>query len=195
VGDAEPEMGIAEISGGRKLRHNARGRIERLFAAEVWDVFEWNYFDFVDIEFSDGGVRYGKRLAVHLIFADVHGDCLVSQEIAERFTGDLQKAIAESKAFAIGAYADALMAGDALPVAKRTEIAAKLSRLTEFRGIYDRADLRIEIQRFDKELMKNERRTVGRLDGRLLESMRTRRGSSRITIRAWRRLSGRTQRH
>lgn len=81
--------------------------------------------------------------------------------------GDLQKAIAESKAFAVGAYADALMAGDALPAAKRTEIAQKLSRLTGISAEYiDRADLRIEIQRFDKELMKNERRTVGRLDGR-----------------------------
>jgi len=81
--------------------------------------------------------------------------------------GDLQKAIAESKAFATGAYADALMAGDALPVAKRTEIAQKLSRLTGISADYvDRADLRIEIQRFDKELMKSERRTVGRLDGR-----------------------------
>jgi len=81
--------------------------------------------------------------------------------------GDLQKAIAESKAFAVGAYADALMAGDALPAAKRAEIAQKLSRLTGISAEYiDRADLRIEIQRFDKELMKNERRTVGRLDGR-----------------------------
>src|SRR5882757_3151041 len=81
--------------------------------------------------------------------------------------GNLQKAIAESKAFAVGAYADALMAGDALPAAKRTEIAQRLSRLTGISAEYiDRADLRIEIQRFDKELMKNERRTVGRLDGR-----------------------------
>jgi len=81
--------------------------------------------------------------------------------------GDLQKAIAESKAFATGSYADALMAGDALPAAKRTEIAQKLSRLTGISADYvDRADLRIEIQRFDKELMKTERRTVGRLDGR-----------------------------
>ena len=81
--------------------------------------------------------------------------------------GDLQKAIAESKAFATGSYADALMAGDALPAAKRTEIAQKLSRLTGISADYvDRADLRIEIQRFDKELMKSERRTVGRLDGR-----------------------------
>src|SRR5882724_3451684 len=87
MGDAEPEMGFAEISSRRELRDDARGGFERVFAAAVRNVFDWNYFDFVDIEFSDGGVRYGKRLAVHLIFADVHGDCLVSQEIAERFTG------------------------------------------------------------------------------------------------------------
>ena len=81
--------------------------------------------------------------------------------------GDFEKAINESKAFAVGAYADALMAGDALPAAKRTEIAQKLSRLTGLSSEYiDRADLRIEIFRFDKELMKSERRTVGRLDGR-----------------------------
>jgi carboxypeptidase C (cathepsin A) len=81
--------------------------------------------------------------------------------------GDLQKAIAESKAFATGEYADALLKGDALPAAKRTEIAQKLSRLTGISADYiDRANLRIEIQRFDKELMKSERRTVGRLDGR-----------------------------
>ena len=81
--------------------------------------------------------------------------------------GGLEKAVAESKAFAVGGYADALMAGDALSATKRTEIAQKLSRLTGISADYiDRADLRIEIQRFDKELMKNERRTVGRLDGR-----------------------------
>src|SRR5215471_12556230 len=43
---------------------------------------------------------------------------------------DLQKAIQESKAFAIGEYQDALTAGDTLPAAKRTEIAQKVARLT-----------------------------------------------------------------
>jgi carboxypeptidase C (cathepsin A) len=81
--------------------------------------------------------------------------------------GGLQKAIDESRAFATGEYADALMKGDTLSAAKRTEVAQKLSRLTGISADYIvRADLRIEIQRFDKELMKNERRTVGRLDGR-----------------------------
>jgi carboxypeptidase C (cathepsin A) len=81
--------------------------------------------------------------------------------------GGLQKAVDESRAFATGEYADALMKGDALAAAKRTEVAQKLARLTGISADYiDRADLRIEIQRFDKELMKSERRTVGRLDGR-----------------------------
>jgi len=81
--------------------------------------------------------------------------------------GDLQKAISESKVFAVSEYADALMKGDALPRERRSDIAQKLSRLTGLSADYiDRANLRIEIQRFDKELMKNERKTVGRLDGR-----------------------------
>ena len=80
---------------------------------------------------------------------------------------DLQKAVNESRTFAGGEYADALMAGDAVPAAKRAEIAQKVSRLTGLSAEYvDRSNLRIEIQRFDKELLRSERKTVGRLDGR-----------------------------
>src|SRR5258706_2272270 len=87
MGDAEPKVGFAKIFGGRKLRNDARGGLERLSAATVWNVFERNYFDFVDADLSDGGVRYRNRLAVRPLFADIHGDCVVSQEIAERSTG------------------------------------------------------------------------------------------------------------
>src|SRR2546430_14131464 len=80
-------MGLAEIFGGRKVWHDVSVWIKRVSAAAVWNVFEWNYFDFVNFEFSDGGVRYWKRLAVHPLFADIHGDCLVSQKTAERFAG------------------------------------------------------------------------------------------------------------
>jgi len=44
--------------------------------------------------------------------------------------GDLQKAIEESRKLAVGEYADALMAGDALPAPRRSEITQKLARLT-----------------------------------------------------------------
>src|ERR1700686_3613246 len=80
---------------------------------------------------------------------------------------DLQKALQESRNFAAHEYADALMVGDGLPVARRAEIAQKLSRLTGLSAEYlERSNLRIEIQRFDKELLRDQRRTVGRLDGR-----------------------------
>src|SRR5580765_2638594 len=81
--------------------------------------------------------------------------------------GDLQKAVQESRNFAAHEYADALMVGDGLPAARRMEIAQKLSRLMGLSGEYlERSNLRIEIQRFDKELLRDQRRTVGRLDGR-----------------------------
>jgi carboxypeptidase C (cathepsin A) len=118
--------------------------------------------NFQTAEFDTGNDRpYILYLPTYTAIAWYH------KKLPSDLQGDLQKAIAESKVFAVGAYADALMSGDALPAAKRTEVAQKLSRLTGISADYiDRADLRIELQRFDKELMKRERRTVGRLDGR-----------------------------
>lgn len=83
--------------------------------------------------------------------------------------GDLQKALDESRRFAMGEYTDALAAGDALPPARRTEIAQKVARLTGLSQDYiDRTNLRIEIMRFTKELLRSQRRTVGRIDARFL---------------------------
>src|SRR5229473_1547232 len=80
---------------------------------------------------------------------------------------DLRKAVEESRKFAVGEYADALMAGDALPAPRRSEIMQKLARLTGLSPDYiDRTNLRIEIQRFTKELLRSERRTIGRIDAR-----------------------------
>jgi carboxypeptidase C (cathepsin A) len=88
---------------------------------------------------------------------------------AELQQSGLEKAVQESREFASHEYADALMAGDLLPAARHTEIAQKLSRLTGLSAEYlQRSNLRIEIQRYDKELLRDQRRTVGRLDGRFI---------------------------
>src|SRR5260370_9379829 len=59
------------------------------------------------------------------------------------------------------------MAGDALAVSKRTEIMQKVARLTGMApGYIDRPNLRNEIQRFTKELLRSERRPLGRIDAR-----------------------------
>ncbi len=81
--------------------------------------------------------------------------------------GGLEKAVQESREFASHEYSDALTSGDPLPAGRRAEIAQKLARLTGLSPEYlQRSNLRIEIMRFDKELLRDQRRTVGRLDGR-----------------------------
>jgi carboxypeptidase C (cathepsin A) len=79
----------------------------------------------------------------------------------------LRTFLKEAEAFAATEYTLALMKGDAMSRAERRLI---LSRLAYFTGLsedyLDRTDLRINIFRFIKELLRDERRTVGRLDSR-----------------------------
>ncbi len=70
------------------------------------------------------------------------------------------------EAFAGGDYPSALAKGDRLSAAERAgDREARWRATPGSRETYvDEADLRIEIQRFCKELLRDERRTVGRLD-------------------------------
>ncbi|MGE5124235.1 MAG: S10 family peptidase [Acidobacteriaceae bacterium] len=80
---------------------------------------------------------------------------------------DLQGTIQEVESFALGDYAHALMQGDDLPDEDRVQIARKLARYTGLSEDYiERTNLRIEIFRFTKELLRHVKRTVGRLDSR-----------------------------
>ncbi len=82
-------------------------------------------------------------------------------------TGTLEHAIAESEQFALGDYTHALMQGDRLSDQDRRDVTAKLARLTGLSPAYiEQTNLRVKIDRFDKELLRTQRRTVGRLDGR-----------------------------
>jgi carboxypeptidase C (cathepsin A) len=81
--------------------------------------------------------------------------------------GDLRKTLDEVERWAATDYTIALAKGDRLTPAERQEVIDRLNRYTGLSKEYiDQSDLRIEIQRFDKELLRSERRTVGRLDGR-----------------------------
>ena len=87
--------------------------------------------------------------------------------LADRQSLDLADFLAEVRAFALGEYTLALMQGAALSAEARSVIAEKLARYTGLAADWiERADLRIEIHRFTKELLRHERRTVGRLDSR-----------------------------
>jgi carboxypeptidase C (cathepsin A) len=81
---------------------------------------------------------------------------------------DRKKALAEAEQFARGDYTLALMKGSRLSADERAAVRRKLARLTGLSEDYvERCNLRIEIQRFAKELLRGERRTVGRFDSRI----------------------------
>ena len=89
----------------------------------------------------------------------------------KKLAPDLQKDFAatrrEAEAFAMGPYFGALHRGAALPADERRTIATQLARLTGLTTDFvERCNLRIEIMRFCKELLREKRRTVGRLDSR-----------------------------
>jgi carboxypeptidase C (cathepsin A) len=78
------------------------------------------------------------------------------------------KALEESQQFASHEYALALMKGDAISSEERAQTAQKLARLTGLSAKFvDQSNLRVPIFRFTKELLRDERRTVGRYDSRL----------------------------
>ncbi len=79
----------------------------------------------------------------------------------------LRELLREVEAFAGGEYASALFQGARLAPAERTRLAAKIARFTGLSPEYvERTELRVEILRFCKELLRAEGRTVGRLDSR-----------------------------
>ncbi len=80
---------------------------------------------------------------------------------------DLEAFLKEVEEFAIGEYASALMLGDSLPEDRKTALIAKLHQYTGLSEKYlAQTNYRIEISRFVKELLREEEKTVGRLDGR-----------------------------
>lgn len=87
--------------------------------------------------------------------------------LAEDLQGDLRKTLDEAERWAATDYTVALAKGSALSEQERREVVGQLARYTGLEERYvENSDLRIEIHRFCKELLRNEKRTVGRLDSR-----------------------------
>jgi carboxypeptidase C (cathepsin A) len=85
--------------------------------------------------------------------------------------GDLTKALAEARAFADGEYATALLKGNSLSAEQRRAVGQKVARLTGLTPEYvERTNLRVEPGRFRKELLRDQRLSVGRLDARFTAS-------------------------
>ncbi|MGB7859763.1 MAG: peptidase S10 [Acidimicrobiia bacterium] len=81
----------------------------------------------------------------------------------------LRDLLDEVEEFALGEYWTALARGDRLDADRRAEIAEKIREFTGLSETFiDQYDLRIHIMRFCKELLRDTKRTVGRLDSRYI---------------------------
>jgi len=77
--------------------------------------------------------------------------------------------VQSARDFAIGEYADALLQGSTLSASERDDVVRKMHAFTGLSERFIRnADLRVEPGEFEKELLRADNRTVGRLDGRFL---------------------------
>lgn len=89
------------------------------------------------------------------------------KRLNEALQADLGKTLAEVEAFALNEYTLALMKGAKLSKDERSGIVQKLARYTGLSPRYiEQTDLRINIYRFVKELLREQGLTVGRLDSR-----------------------------
>ncbi|WP_238149851.1 S10 family peptidase [Dyella jiangningensis] len=80
---------------------------------------------------------------------------------------DLKTYLEQVRTFARGPYATALAKGQDLPASEADAVARQLAALTGLSPQYVKeANLRIEPARFRKELLRNDRRTIGRFDAR-----------------------------
>src|SRR5207249_4910546 len=80
----------------------------------------------------------------------------------------LSKAVAEAQKWAIDEYLPALLKGSALEDAGRTRVAQQLARYTGLPvDFVIKARLKISPGRFEKSLLSDRQRVIGRMDGRI----------------------------
>jgi carboxypeptidase C (cathepsin A) len=105
---------------------------------------------------------YALFLPTYAATARHHG------RLAEPWASMPERAFQDSvEAFALGRYWLDLARGDALTGERRARTTARLAGFTGLEPAWvERADLRVDIHRFTKELLRDERLVVGRFDSR-----------------------------
>lgn len=89
------------------------------------------------------------------------------KKLAPDLQQDLHKTLRDVEGWAETGYSEALAKGDRLAPEERRQVIDKLARYTGLEKRYiDEHNLRIEIMRFRRELLRDRKRIIGRLDSR-----------------------------
>lgn len=108
----------------------------------------------------------GNDLPHILILPTMTATAWYHGKLPERFE-TLEAALREAEDFALGEYGPALLLGERLPDERRREIVSRVAELTGLTEDYvEDTNLRPEIMRFTKELLRDRGLTVGRIDSR-----------------------------
>ena len=119
------------------------------------------------LNFQTTDFHTGNDLPYILFLPSYTATAWYHRRLSDDLQKDLSATLAEVEAFAMGDYATALMQGDDLKEEERLLVSRRLARYTGLSEDYiDGTNLRIEIMRFTKELLRHAKRTVGRLDSR-----------------------------
>ena len=117
-----------------------------------------------------GVVRTNERnpIANALLLPTFTADAWYHKKLDADLQKDLQSALRESEKWAMGGYIEALNKGDALSKEERDAAIKTTARLTGLSPKYvDESNLRIDVGHFTRELLRDERLTIGRYDGRI----------------------------
>jgi carboxypeptidase C (cathepsin A) len=119
------------------------------------------------LDFSTISFDPGNDLPYLLFLPTYTATAWYHRRLAAELQADLRATLDEAEAFALNDYSLALLKGARLSAEDRASIVSRLARYTGLSEDYiDRTDLRILDERFAKELLRQERRTVGRIDSR-----------------------------
>jgi carboxypeptidase C (cathepsin A) len=120
------------------------------------------------LHFQTARFTPGNDLPYSLFLPTYTATAWYHKKLPADLQANLEKAIGESRRYAGGKYVEVLHAGDRLSDADRKQAVKQLARLTGLSEKYvELSNLRVDIQRFCKELLRDEGKTVGRLDSRL----------------------------
>ncbi len=123
----------------------------------------------VAIDFQTLEFQLGNESPYMLFLPTYTATAWYHKKLPPDLQSDLQKAIQESRQFAVNEYSVALLKGDQLSDSERKSVAEKLARYTGLsQQFVESCNLRISDSRFFKELRRSERLTVGRLDTRFI---------------------------
>lgn len=120
--------------------------------------------NFESIDFSDG-----NDLSYLLFLPSYTAAAWYHKKLSPELQANFDRTIEQSRQFVTNDYVQALFKGDLLPPNEKEEVVKKLAALTGLDPSFiTKNNLRIDMPRFAKELLRSSNRTLGRFDSRYL---------------------------